>query len=545
MERIGRALAKTLAFAIAGSLAAVGTPAPARAGVTVISDGGPPEPGDWIIRHLSSEPGTLNPIIATDAYEGVVNQGIYETLLKRDNASLELIPLLATGWEIGDDKLTFTFHLRRDVRWHDGAPFTADDIVFSYERIQDPTVNAPHLRVYYIDIDRVEKLDDFTVRFHYKKPYFRALEFCGGLPIVPKHVFEKGDFNRNPAGRAPVGTGPYRFVRWATGKEIVLTRNDAYWGKPAPLERIVFRVITDDSAGLQVFKKRELDVIGLTPFQWERQTESARFERLSRKVSYYRPYYNYLGWNLRRPYFSDKRVRRALTQLVDRDKILAKLLYGLGKVVTGNFYVNSRDYDASIKPWPYDPPAAKKLLAEAGWIDHDGDGVLDKDGVAFRFTFIISAGSTFAEQLSTILKEELARVGIEMAIEKFEWAVFIDKIDGRDFDATSLGWSLGVESDPYQLWHSSQAEKGSNFVGFRNAEADRIIEAARIEFDADRRMKMYHRFHEILHEEQPYTFLFCTAALVAFDRRFDGVNLYPLGVDTLEWWTPVGERLYR
>ena len=153
-------------------------------------------------------------------------------------------------------------------------------------------------------------------------------------------------------------------------------------------------------------------------------------------------------------------------------------------------------------------------------------------------------GSTLAEQLSTILKEELSRVGIEMKLRKYEWAVFLQKIDERDFDATTLGWSMGIESDPYQIWHSTQADKGSNFVGFRNPEADAIIEAARVEFDKEKRRRMYWRFHEIVHDEQPYTFMFCTAALVAFDKRFAGVVEYPLGVDSLEWWVPVADQLY-
>lgn len=503
-----------------------------------------PSPGDWMIRHLSAEPGTLNPITGTDAYEARINESVYETLLDRDPATLELIPELAERWEIGEDKLVYTFHLRRGVKWHDGAPFTADDVVFSYERIQDPKVNAPQLRVYFLDVERLERLDDYTVRFHYKQPYFKGLEVCGGLPIVPKHVFEKGDFNRNPAGRAPVGTGPYRFLKWETGKQIVLERNPEHWGKPAWLDRIVYRIITEPWASLQVFKKRRLDLIGLTPTQWKHQTESPRFAEMFRKVSFYQPYFNYVGWNQRRPFFADKRVRRAMTMLIDREKILDKVLYGLGKVITGPFYVNSPQYDPAIPPVPYDPAGAAALLDEAGWTDHDGDGLRDKDGVPFRFNYLVSAGSTLGEQLGTILKEQLSKLGVEVTIQKLEWAVFLQKIDERNFDATSLGWSMGLDSDPYQIWHSSQGEKGSNFIGFRSEEADRIIETARKEFDADKRNALYKKFHALIAEEQPYTFLFCTAALAAFDRRFEGVVEYPLGLQADEWWVPAGERLY-
>jgi peptide/nickel transport system substrate-binding protein len=177
------------------------------------------------------------------------------------------------------------------------------------------------------------------------------------------------------------------------------------------------------------------------------------------------------------------------------------------------------------------------LLESVGWKDHDGDGILDKDGVPFAFEFLLSAGSKFGEQLATILQENLKQVGIGMNIRKLEWAVFIQHIQQHRFDACSLAWSLSWESDPFQLWHSSQAEKGSNFVGFKNEEADRLIETARKEFDPEERTRLYRRFHEITHEEQPYTFLFTTEALVAVARRFKNVQVYPMGLAPREWYT--------
>ncbi|SFN06513.1 ABC transporter substrate-binding protein [Thermodesulforhabdus norvegica] len=501
--------------------------------------------GDWLVVHLGAEPSTLNPITATDVYASRINEYIYESLLKRDEKTMKLVPVLAERWEVSEDHLTYTFFLRKDVRWHDGHPFTARDVLFSYERIMDPTVDAAHLRNYYQDIARVDAIDDYTVRFQYKKPYFRALEFCGGIPIVPAHVFrEAGDFNSHPIGRRPIGTGPYRFEKWETGKEIVLTRNEEYWGTRPYLRKIVFKVITDSTVALQVLKQQGLDLMGLQPIQWLFQTRGKRFNRNYRKLSYYLPQYSYIGWNLRKPWFEDKRVRQAMTMLIDRKTILEKLLFGLGTIVTGPFYVNSPDYNKDIHPYPYDPQKAVKLLEEAGWTDHDGDGIRDKNGIPFSFEFLISAGSRFAEQLATIMQESLKEVGIEMHIRRLEWAVFIQKIQSRDFDACTLGWSLGWESDPYQVWHSSQAEQGSNFVGFRNDEADLIIEKARREFDPERRRRLYHRFHEILHEEQPYTFLFTMKALVAVHKRFQDVYVYPMGLNPLEWWVPEGQRMY-
>jgi peptide/nickel transport system substrate-binding protein len=234
-----------------------------------------------------------------------------------------------------------------------------------------------------------------------------------------------------------------------------------------------------------------------------------------------------------------------MTLMMDRETILKKILFGLGTVVSGNFYIKSPDYNQALKPHPYDPAKAMELLRAAGWADHDRDGILDRDGVPFRFEFLLSSGSKFGEQVATILQENLKGIGARMDIRKLEWAVFIQRIDERDFDACTLGWSLSWESDPFQLWHSSQAEKGSNYVGFVNEEADRIIEAARREFDPGKRHSMYHRFHEIIHEEQPYTFLFTREDLEAVSSRFRNVNLYPMGPQPREWWTPTSLIRYR
>ncbi|MFO1518229.1 MAG: peptide-binding protein [bacterium] len=497
-----------------------------------------PKNDEWLIWNLGAEPDTLNHITASDAYESRINGFIYDSLIDRDNETLEFTPKLATSWEISDDKLTFTFHLREGVKWHDGFPFTADDVIYSYERIQDPKVDAPHLRVYYKDIKKVEKLDEKTVRFTYARPYFKALEFCGGIPIVAKHIFDDGkDFNTNPAGRHPVGTGPYKFVRWDTSKKIVLERNEEYWDKKKfpEIKGILFKIIGDDSVALQELKKGELDFASMRPIQWMRQTDSEKFKRDFIRHEYYTPSYRFIGWNLKRPYFQDKNVRKALTMLINRQAIVQKLEFGLAQVISGPFFFKAYEYDQKVRPLPYDPETAKKLLDEAGWVDHDGDGIRDKDGVPFHFTFLIPSGARFYERLATIMKEDFSKAGIEVDIQNLEWAAFIGKVNSRNFDATSLGWSFGFDEDPYQVWHSSQAKEGSNFVGFQNEEADKIMEQARVTFDKEERTKLYHRFHEIVADEQPYTFLYTGEALVARAVRFKNVKVYRGGLDVLEW----------
>ncbi|MBI2980863.1 MAG: hypothetical protein HYY44_00910 [Deltaproteobacteria bacterium] len=491
---------------------------------------------ETLVWHLAAEPDTLNPITSTDAYASRVDGFLFDSLIERDNETFEWKPKMATRWEISPDQRQLTFTLREGIRWHDGHPFSIDDIVYSFERIIDPKVDAPHLRVYYQEMQKVEKLDERTVRFTFKRPYFMSLTFCGSIPVVPKHLYENGgDFNSHPLNRAPVGIGPYRFVTWDTGQKIVIERNGDYWGEKPDIKKIRFEMINDDSVALQVLKKGGLDFAGLRPIQWVRQTGSKSFSDRFQKYQFYTPAYSYIGWNMRRSFFSDARVRKAMTMMVNRQEILKKLNFGLGTEVTGPFYFLSKDYDPDLKPVPFDKEGAKALLKEAGWEDHDGDGVLDQKGVPFYFEFLLPSGARFSERLANILKEDLKGVGIGMTIRQLEWALFTKYLSERNFDAVVLGWSLSLEQDPYQLWHSSQMEKGSNIVGFSDPEADQIIEKGRGEFDRDRRALLYRRLHRIIYDAQPYTFLYTSPNLVALHRRFENVKVYPAGVDPLEW----------
>jgi peptide/nickel transport system substrate-binding protein len=390
-------------------------------------------------------------------------------------------------------------------------------------------------------------VDDYTVRFTCTKPYFLHLLVLGTFEILPQHIYGQGDFNQHPNNRNPIGSGPYKLERWDTGQQIVLVRNDKYWNdarRPRILKRVL-QIITDDNAAFQVLLRQDLDMMGLQPEQWINRANTAAFSEKFNKHSYYRPFFSYIGWNSRRAMFSDKRTRRAMTMLLNREEIRETIYYGLAKTISGNFFIDSPEYNKSIEPWPFDPEQAKKLLDEAGWIDSDNDGVRDKDGQPFSFELLITNANPTAEQVATVYQEELKRAGITLSIRPLEWATFLQNVDERKFDAVMLGWSMTPDDDPYQVWHSSQIEAGSNYVGFNNPEADALIEQARTEFDSAKRVELYHRFHAILHEEQPYTFMFCSEVLLALDKRFQNVKIYPLGTDAREWWVPTALQRYQ
>ncbi len=510
-----------------------------------------PVNGDTLMACLDSEPPHLNPLLSTQGAVGqYVGSFIFETMIDLDNESLEFIPKVAERWEIAEDKLTYTFYLKKDVTFSDGTPLTAHDVLFSYNVIKDPANDTANLRNYLNDIEEVVVDDDYTISFKMKQPYFRNLYVCGALEILPKHIYDGAEFNSHPNNRKPVGSGPYVFDSWNTGQSITLVKNQKYWGDPVYLDKIQFKIITDDNVAIQVLEKNELDMLRMQPEQWVTRASTPEFERKFDKyvpfsqIPGYVGHYRYIAWNMRKPQFADKRVRQALTLLLDRELMLQEIWHGLGQVTSGSFSPKVPEYDQSIKPWPFDPMRAAQLLDEAGWKDTDRDGVREKDGNKLEFELSFTAAVPEYVTMCNVYQEELARVGIKMTQRPLEWATFQQRVHDRNFDACMLAWLLPIMPDPYQLWHSSQAESGSNYPGFINEEADKIMDAGRLEFDDDKRAALYRKFHAILHEEQPYTFLTTNPGLYAVDKRFENVRAYDIGLDAEEWWVPLADQRY-
>lgn len=499
----------------------------------------PRDPG-ILVSNLLDDPAHLNPYTSTSAYAAGVYGYIYESLLTTDNTTLAIKPRIAKSWEVSKDGLSYTFHMHRDVTWSDGKPLTADDVVFSVETLMNPKVDAAAKRSYYADLDHVEKLDDYTVRFVFKRLYFRALEWSGFLDILPKHVFGDGqDFNTHSANSAPVGSGPFVLSEWERGRYILLTRNERYWDRARmpKLKGIQYVIIPDMNTSFQYLKKGGMDYSDdIRPIQWMRQTESKKFNERFEKYKYFPTNLQFIGWNEKRPFFKDRRVRQAMSMLLDRQKIVDKLQYGHAMLVSGPGYYFGASYDPSIKPWPYDSARAAKLLDAAGWKDHDGDGVRDKDGVPFQFELIYGSGSPTGDRVGSILREELAKMGIEMSPRPMEFSALLNMLMSGNYDSSLLGWAGGMpESDNYQIFHSSQIDGGSNRIAFSNPEADRLMEEIRITIDAEKRKALQYKLHALFHEEEPYTFLYLRAYLAAIDRRFTDVTPYPMGFDITEW----------
>jgi peptide/nickel transport system substrate-binding protein len=510
---------------------------------------GTPKRGGQLVVRLTAEPPSLNGLVDSDLWlTRMTKPAVYETLLRVDGEvqpEYPLKPCLATSYEVSPDHLTYTFHLRKGVRFHDGGPFLAQDVISTFNTLMNPKLRGQTLRAQLEGLLSWKALDEQTVQFVFKEPHFLALrQLATTIPIFPAKVLDAlkpEELNGSAAiNRVPVGTGPWKFESWEAGQKITFVRNDDYWddSRKPYLDRLVFRVVLDNTVAYQLMQKGELDVLSnLTPDQWLQMQTDATALGHYRRFRYYDNNYGFIAWNEKRPFFADKRVRLALAKLFDQDAFNDNVLHGLEMRTSCAFYTASSACDAALKPVAFDPEGARALLKEAGWIDHDGDGVLDKDGVPFRFRFLFPANSAKLNKLSAVLQEAYRKAGIEMEIDKSEWAVMSKRLTDHDFDATSLLWgSSDVEIDPYQVWHSSQAQGGSNYISFADSQADKLIEQGRRELDEKARNAIWQKLGRELYEQQPYLWLTTRPELDAVKRSFRGVRPGVVYYDFARWW---------
>ncbi len=483
----------------------------------------------------------LNPIIANDSASGEINGQVFNGLIKYDK-DLLFEGDLAKSWEVSDDGLVITFHLRPNVRWHDGVPFTADDVLFTYQKLIDPNIATPY-GADYERVARAEVLDPLTFRVTYKEPFAPALE-SWSMGIIPKHLLKGKDINTDDFNRHPVGTGPYKFKEWLTGQKIVLVANDDYFKGRPNIDEYIYRIIPDPATIFLELKAKGVDTMGLTPLQYQRQTKTAFFRENFRKFRYPANGYTYLGYNLRDPKFSDKKVRQALSYAINKEDIIKGVRLGLGSVATGPYPPHYWAYNPKARRYPYDPEKARRMLAEAGWVDTDQDGILDRDGQPFRFTIITNQGNDERKQAAEIIQQNFKKVGIAVKIKVVEWQAFINQfVDKRNFEAIILGWSIGIDPDNYIMWHSSQTGPNQyNFVSYSNPEVDRLLVLGRKTFDRQNRQEIYRKIHAILAEDQPYCFLYVPDALPIVNVKFHGIRQEKAGIwyNFEDWWIPKG-----
>ena len=682
-------------------------------------------PTDNTLRYyLATDPDYLNPLLRTSSDASYVFDFVHHYMLEWDYVNNEYIPRLMTHWDLSEDGLDYTFHLRPDVRWHDGEPFDAEDVLYSYRMSMDPDVPG-YARSSYVDcwiretlppedgdgqiaadeylelawqalpeladtavldgtpeagaivvaeatggrllaarrgsrlylcgslrprhdtviflakkpgeptaygpstyvanwdallfadsgnhwpptpgwalpamaeipgdasgwtagemlegeIDlaavygkdlpsavsvvlaqlddvQLEALDPHTVRWHFPRRIFSNLIAAGAdLRLVPEHYYNTPGtkFREHPRRDEPIGLGPYRFIEWRRNDHILIERWDDYWGELEPtVERVNFKIIDDDVVAFQVFRKGDLDMVAVgSARNFIEYARDPEFLAKSYPMTYYKPGYYYAAWNNKRSFFSDARVRRAMSHLLDTRAAADNIYLGMARPITGHLFFREMGYDESLPAYEYDIEEARRLLDESGWKDSDGDGIRDMDlngdhvisreplgGDPNRrevFAFDILIGGSIDAQNNWValsLQRNCKKVGIECSIRNVEFALFLNWIKARNYDASASSWGLSFEADPYDWFHSSQTIDGFNREQYSDPEMDRLIEEARAELDKEKRHALFRKVHRKLWEDQPYTFLLAIEQRWVFSRRVENVTAYDLGFNPLEW----------
>lgn len=550
------------------------------------------ETGDWIIKQEMSDAEKLNPTVTNDATAQGIYIYIFESLLDVDRITYELKPRLAKSLpEISEDHLAYTFEIKDNIKFSDGKPLTGEDIIFTLKTIKNPFTDAQALRNYFVDVKSAELVDGnkFKIRFNMVKPYFKVIYAIGDMSVTPKHILDKdgmndkftwdefdaaqktfdakkfpdmqkyADFlNSEQTSRDPkfvIGSGPYVLDKWTTGQSITLSRNGNYWNLSEISNypnKLIFKTIKDQSAAIVAAKNKETDYMEvIQPIDFVENVKDPAQYNL-KKALVIEPSYNYIAWNNNHPIFSDKNVRWALAYAIDRKSIIERIVFGMGSLIQSHIFQKSRYNNTDLPIIPYDPVKSKQMLAEAGWKDTDGDGILDKvingKKTDFKFTFTNNTNPK-RKRVILILIEQLKQFGIHAEIQEYEWSVFLDKIKKHNFDACFAGWQLSATpDDPFQIWHSSQSVgEGSNYWSYINPESDKLLEENRLEFDEDKRMEILKKWQKVVYDDQPVTFLWSEPSRYLYNERYRNTRWYPYPDSPLlnEWWVPSNRQMYK
>lgn len=550
--------------------------------------------GDWILQRELADPQSLNPLTLQDASGREFSYYIFERLMwAADRTSYDVIPWLADSLPlVSEDHLTYIFRLKKNITFSNGKPMTGDDIIFTFKALMNPLVDAAQLRNYVENVKTVEleNNDKFTIKFSLSKPYFRSVIAISDIQLLSKEVvdpegltdkytwddckdmesakknpammkfsdfFNSEDMNRNP--KYLIGSGPYIFEKWETGQFVHFKRSPNYWNKHGKFgmaypDKLVIRVIQDQSAAVVAAKNKEIDLMYVVkPADFVKELANPQQYNM-KKADPYEPVFNYIGWNMKSPLFSDKKVRLALSYAVDRKTIIDRIHFGLAVPIQSPVYFeDKKHFNPDLPEIPFDLEKSKQLLKEAGWEDSDGDGILDKiiDGSRMDFKFFFLSNTNVARrQALLVITDALKKIGIISDVQDLEWSVFLQKLKKHEFDAFMGAWVItDYPPDEYQLFHSSQMKsEGSNYISYSNPEADKLMEEYRIEFDENKREEMIKKLQKIFYDDQVYTFLWTPNAKYVYSDRYKNVRWYPTPItayQTSEWWVPVNSRKYQ
>lgn len=497
--------------------------------------------------------------------------------MSEGNPSIRGVDVAAADVESVQRGTVFTFDLPTNVKWHDGHPFDAHDVFFSWDVFNNPAVDCDEIRFQYQQILAGEIVHDHKVRFIFEKQYYAAVRVPGEMGILPRHLYdlkdpdnkrydkethdhhgadhvfsqeELGDYiNNNPHNTNWIGVGPYQVVEWGA-QGVKAKRFEGYHdaNKAGYVDEINWRCIPDDNSAFQALINGELDYFARVKSEnyFGEATATEAFTKDFYKGYFYTGTYGFCGWNTLRPQLSDPNVRKALELAFDWPEYIRTEYKGLGKRVTGPQNYFGPGYNRGVEPHEYDPDTAEEILAEAGWYDRDGDDIIDKDGVKFEIEFLFPSGNDASRKIGLKMQQSYEALGIKVELRNFEWSTFLERMLERNFDAVNLAWVPPLESDPEQLWHSKwgdPAKKSSNMCGVQDKYIDSLIEKGQVELDKTKRAAIWQEVHRYLYEElQPYMFGANTPRKFAMNKKVRGFEAFKIapGYSIRRWYYPSG-----
>lgn len=487
-------------------------------------------PSDTVVIGALADIQSWNPYLTETKFSEDLLALIYPSLMIEDADYRQhppsFRPALAQSWEFSADHLQLDLHLNPKAVWSDGQPMGAEDVLFSWRAQTSSEVGwyGSYTKDF---IQSVEILDPHCVRFHFDHAYpYQLMDANEGL-ILPKHAWALIPFDQWASTawfEKVVAGGPYLPDSHTPQQQISLRRNESYsLASPARTAKAVWRIIPDQMALIRQLLGGELDFINtVAPEDAKRVKADPRF----RLLQYPDRGYTHICWNTKNPLLSDSRVRRALAEAIDRDKIISTVYYGFASPSYGPILSTMWAFDHSLKATNFRPAVAKKMLADCGWKDRDNDGVLDRDGQVFELELLTNAENRMRQDIALLVAKDLSRIGVRVTPRTIEWGSFLSRLEEGRFDAAVNRWVEPTQIDLEDLWHSTpEGERSSNYGGYSNPEVDRLIEEASSESDFARQAPLFYQIQKLIVQDQPYVFLVESRRLNAISRRVQGAVL--------------------
>jgi len=538
MKRTGGATALAAFMSAGGGLLAACGPEQSKNVATS------PVKGGHLVEASTSDPTTFNSVLVQDTVSGTLNALMFDPMVTRRGDG-ELMPALATEVPNPADGLTYTFPLRKDVKWSDGRPLTAEDVVFTYRLMYDPAYKGvrsrfrPDMEQY---IESVKAPDPYTAVIKTKTVFAPFLQSYARFGIMPKHVLEKlkpeeinnADFNTAPS----VVSGVFKFVKWEKGAQVTLARNESYYRGPSNLDSYVFKIVSDSIGISNQLKTGEVDVGGIDPSLWDDMATATNVER----VSFVGPGWEYYGYQLdetKRPsgkIFKDKTVRQALYMALDRQKIADRIFFKQAVPGGSPLPPTSWAHKAELTSrYSYDKKKAEDLLDAAGW-RMGPDGIRAKDGQPMRFELITNVGNKTREAIIVVMKEQWRQVGADVTTKPIQFTEYLKTAQTRLFDTFMGGISSGVDPDQTQIFHSKVIGKGLNRMGYRKPDVDKMLDDAVATLDRSKRKDMYLKIQDILADDLPLGVLVYGKSNWGVSKRVQGFKLAAFTRFDDRWW---------